>query len=73
MMNFNRGEKVSFEAPGLGRQFGTLVRYNKKTVTVITDDGHRWNVSPHALAHVKNVNTPPNTSSNKVIELNPSR
>jgi hypothetical protein len=25
---------------------GMLVRYNRKTVTVITDDGQHWNVSP---------------------------
>jgi hypothetical protein len=26
-----------------------LTRYNKKTVTVITDDGQHWNVSPILL------------------------
>lgn len=25
---------------------GSLIRYNKKTVTVIGDDGARWNISP---------------------------
>jgi len=25
------------------------VKYNKKTVTVITDEGQRWNVSPSFL------------------------
>jgi hypothetical protein len=29
--------------------FGILTRYNKKSVTVITDDGHGWNVSPRLL------------------------
>jgi hypothetical protein len=28
---------------------GTVTRYNKKTVTVIADDGRRWTVSPHLL------------------------
>ncbi len=32
MMQFSPGEKVSFEPPGRGRQIGTLVKYNKKTV-----------------------------------------
>ncbi len=36
MLKFTIGEKVSFEAPGQGRQVGLLVKYNKKTVTVIT-------------------------------------
>ena len=26
-----------------------MTRYNKKTVTVITDDGEQWNVSPGFL------------------------
>jgi hypothetical protein len=26
-----------------------LTRYNRKSVTVITDDSHRWNVSPGLL------------------------
>ena len=34
-----------------------LSGYNKKTVTVITDQGQRWNVSPGALRRVKDVGT----------------
>jgi hypothetical protein len=29
--------------------FGILTRYNKTSVTVVTHDGHRWNVSPSFL------------------------
>ena len=49
------GDKVSFEPPGRGRQIGTLVKYNKKTVTIFTEDGHKWNVSPHLISKVKDV------------------
>ena len=28
---------------------GMLTRYNRKTVTVITDDGQHWNVAPRFL------------------------
>ena len=49
MMRFSVGESVGFEPPGKGRQRGTLVKYNKKTVTVIAEGGRRWNVSPHLL------------------------
>jgi hypothetical protein len=28
---------------------GIITRYNKKTVSVITDDGRRWTVSPGLL------------------------
>jgi hypothetical protein len=27
-----------------------LTRYNKKTVTVVTDEGRQWNVSPTFLS-----------------------
>jgi len=55
MMAFNLGERVSFDAGARGRRTGTLVKFNRKTVTVLTDDGHRWNVSPHLLSAVKDV------------------
>ena len=35
MMAFNIGARVSFEAQN-GRLLGTLVKYNRKTVTVVT-------------------------------------
>ena len=53
MMAFNLGARVSFEAPGEGRQLATLVKFNRKTVTVMTDRGQRWNISPHLLSEVK--------------------
>jgi hypothetical protein len=52
MMAFNIGARVSFEAQN-GRLLGTLVKYNRKTVTVVTDNGQRWNISPHLLSLVK--------------------
>jgi hypothetical protein len=53
MMEFNIGETVSFSPPGRGEVTGILVKYNKKTVTVLTEDGQKWNVSPHLLKMVK--------------------
>ncbi|HEC26754.1 MAG TPA: hypothetical protein ENI67_05015 [Gammaproteobacteria bacterium] len=52
MMAFNIGNRVSFDSRQ-GRQFGILTKYNKKTVTVVTDNGERWNISPHLLSEVK--------------------
>ena len=72
MMKFNPGEQVSFEPPGRERQLGTLVKYNKKTVTVITESGQKWNISPHLLSKVKNVKSKP-TNSGKVIDLHGKR
>jgi hypothetical protein len=35
-----------------------ITRYNKKTVSIVTDDGQRWNVAPHFLECA----APPGTS-----------
>ena len=66
MMQFSPGDLVCFEAPGRGKLFGTLVKYNKKTVTVITETGQKWNVSPHLLSKVKNVK---DGKQGKIIDL----
>jgi len=49
MLEFRIGDRVTFEPEGRTRVFGILTRYNQKSVTVVTDDGHRWNVSPRFL------------------------
>jgi hypothetical protein len=49
MLKFRIGERVSFQADGRGTITGTITRYNKKSVTVVTDHGQRWNVSPVLL------------------------
>jgi len=66
MMQFSIGDQVCFEPPGRGKQFGTLVKYNRKTVTVITASGQKWNVSPHLLNKMKNVN---GKKKGKIIDL----
>ena len=53
MMVFNIGERVSFSPGGREKQFGVLVKYNKKTVTVVTEQGERWNVSPFLLSKAR--------------------
>jgi hypothetical protein len=45
-----------------------LTRYNKKTVTVITDSGHHWNVAPGFLRKAAPIETT-ETSKAKVIQL----
>jgi hypothetical protein len=49
MMDFTLGERVWFQADDGKTIRGVLVRYNKKSVTVITDEGLRWTVSPSFL------------------------
>ena len=49
MAAFTIGDRVSFQdADGRTIQ-GVVRRLNKKTVSVIAADGHRWNVSPGFL------------------------
>jgi hypothetical protein len=49
MLQFNIGERVTFHPESQNPVVGMITRYNKKTVTVITDDGQHWNVSPRFL------------------------
>jgi hypothetical protein len=53
MLNFAIGEQVAFQPEGRPQVVGMLVRYNKKTVTIITEAGERWNVSPNFLRKVE--------------------
>jgi len=52
MLEFKIGDRVTFQPPGHGPVEGMLTRYNKKTVTVVTDEGRQWNVSPNFLSKV---------------------
>ena len=49
MLEFKIGDRVAFQADGRAVE-GMLTRYNRKSVTVITDDGHHWNVAPALLS-----------------------
>ena len=49
MLDFRIGDRVTFNPDGQAQVTGMLTRTNRKTVTVITDDGHHWNVAPGFL------------------------
>ena len=49
MLEFRIGDRVEFQPERRAPVVGMLTRYNKKTVTVITDSGQRWNVAPRFL------------------------
>lgn len=68
MLTFSIGERVTFEAEDGRTVTGTLIRYNKRSVTVIAEDGHRWNISPNFL---RKIATPADTraSANNVIPM----
>jgi len=52
MLQFRIGDRVSFRPEGHPVVEGMLTWYNRRTVTVITDGGQRWNVSPTLLSRV---------------------
>jgi hypothetical protein len=49
MLAFRIGDRVAFQPPGQGQIEGVMTRYNRKSVTVVSDDGRQWNVSPSFL------------------------
>lgn len=52
MLDFRIGERVKFHPGESPELTGTLTRYNRKTVTVVTDSGQHWNVSPSLLSKI---------------------
>ena len=53
MLEFHIGERVMFHPDGRPAVTGMITRYNKKTVSIVTDDGHQWNVAPQLLERAK--------------------
>lgn len=68
MLEFKIGDRVSFEPDGHPIVVGMLTRYNKKTVTVITDNGQRWNVAPALLRRADDARHADDAAAN-VIQL----
>jgi len=52
MLEFRVGDRVSFAPEGRGVLIGKIIRYNKKSVTVLTSDGENWRVAPTLLSPV---------------------
>jgi hypothetical protein len=58
MLEFRIGDRVTFQPPDRPAMVGMITRYNRKTVTIVTDGGQRWNVAPGLLRRVdKSVST----------------
>ena len=53
MLDFSIGERLSFQPPGHPELTGIISRYNRKTVTIITENGQQWNVAPSFLRNSK--------------------
>jgi len=68
MLQFKIGDRVSFQPEGHPVVVGMLTRYNRKTVTVITDSGQSWNVAPRLLRQADSSNVAKDLAPN-VIQL----
>ncbi len=53
MLKFSIGDRVAFQPDGRSTLTGVVTRYNRKTVTVITERGEHWNVAPSLLRKVE--------------------
>lgn len=55
LSRFSVGDRVSFPTTAGQRKIGVIVRINKKTAGIATDDGQQWNVHPTFLTHLHQV------------------
>ena len=62
MVKFQVGQRVSFDPDGRMRT-GMLVKFNPKTVVVLTDEAQRWKVLPQFLRHLIDHETSSNMTS----------
>lgn len=49
MLRFKIGDRVCFESEAGILVYGTIVRYNQKSVSLLAEDGRRWRVGPGFL------------------------
>jgi hypothetical protein len=68
MLKFKIGDRVMFEPEGQAPVVGMLTRYNRKTVTIITDAGQQWNVSPSLVRRATERDVTPSGSA-EIIKL----
>ncbi|RQU98413.1 hypothetical protein DF047_37155 [Burkholderia cenocepacia] len=50
MLKLSIGDRVSFRGHDGEEVRGRVVRYNRKTVTVLADDGAHWRIPPGILS-----------------------
>ena len=73
MLGFRIGERVKFHPDGQPELVGILTRYNKKTVTVVTDAGQHWNVSPSLLTKAESASTSKDAPADSGVVRFPNR
>ena len=53
LAHFSVGDRVSFQSRTGERKTGVIVRLNKKTASITTDEGQHWNVHPGFLSSAR--------------------
>jgi len=53
MVELQLGTRVSFDSPRHGRVFGTVIKFNRKTVVILSEDRTQWRVPPDILTPIK--------------------
>lgn len=66
MLEFSIGERVSFQPEGRPVITGIIAKYNRKSVTVIAENGQQWNVAPVFL---RKAESPASAASAQVINM----
>jgi hypothetical protein len=66
MLEFKVGDRVSFKPDDRPALCGVLTKYNKKTVTIITDNGEHWNVAPGLVTLAKEAKASESKQSNVI-------
>ncbi len=59
LQQFRVGNQVQFMSSAGDLVVGTIVRINKKTVSLVTEEGARWKVSPSFLKKLNNASPAP--------------
>ena len=72
MLDFRIGERVTFEPDDRPPVTGIIAKYNRKTVSIVTEDGSRWNVSPGFLTRASE-SVATKRRSGKLIDAEPDR
>ena len=52
MMTLNIGSQVSFNSSRQGRVFGTVIKFNRKTIVVLTEDRVQWRIPPDIVTPI---------------------
>ena len=68
MLDFRIGDRVTFQPEGRATLFGIVTRYNRKSVTVITEGGEHWTVAPGLLRKTTSTDRT-EANSAKVVQL----